>query len=168
MAIEIERRFLVDDPQAALADKGLLECRRIRQGYFGRIGKLRRRIRILIGENGERSAVCTLKGPRHGLSRIEDEYPFDLETAEAALSGLPSGGIIEKLRYRIAQPDGHIWSVDRFEGRHAGLVLAEVELAHPADPVLLPPWVGKEISGDPRYGNSRLAQWPGADLRVAA
>jgi CYTH domain-containing protein len=47
-----------------------------------------------------------------------------------------------------------------FEGENAGLVLAEVELEHSDEPVALPPWVGEEVTADPRYRNSALVAWP--------
>ncbi len=47
-----------------------------------------------------------------------------------------------------------------FEGANAGLVVAEVELDHAVQRVDLPPWVGAEVSGDPRYLNTSLALHP--------
>lgn len=45
-----------------------------------------------------------------------------------------------------------------FEGRHAWLVIAELELSHEAKRVALPPWIGEEITHDQRYGNFHLAE----------
>jgi CYTH domain-containing protein len=36
-------------------------------------------------------------------------------------------------------------------------VIAEVELPTPDHPVVLPPWVAREITGDDRYANAVLA-----------
>ncbi|MDE5919426.1 MAG: adenylate cyclase, partial [Duncaniella sp.] len=52
---------------------------------------------------------------------------------------------------------GRVWEVDEFHGRHEGLVLAEVELPDAEAEVKLPPFVGEEVTGDPRYYNSVLA-----------
>ena len=60
------------------------------------------------------------------------------------------------------------WEVDVFEGRNAGLIIAEVELAYPDQPVALPAWVGREITTDERYGNSTLAAQPAGSLELAA
>ena len=57
--------------------------------------------------------------------------------------------------------------IDVFEAENAGLVVAEVELSHPDEPVTLPPWVGEEVTFDPRYRNSALVNAPmgeGADI----
>ena len=40
----------------------------------------------------------------------------------------------------------------------AGLVLAEVELDSAEQALDLPDWVGREVTGDPRYMNNRLAR----------
>ena len=46
-------------------------------------------------------------------------------------------------------------------------MIAEVELADPEQRIELPPWVGEEITLNPRYGNSTLARLPIRDRRVA-
>jgi CYTH domain-containing protein len=56
-----------------------------------------------------------------------------------------------------------VWHVDEFAGENAGLVLAEVELSHPGQAVVLPDWVGEEVTSDERYRNSRLADVPWAN-----
>ena len=63
---------------------------------------------------------------------------------------------MEKTRYKI-EHGGKIWELDIFEGRHAGLILAEVELDSAEEKVELPEWIGAEVSDDERYYNSRLA-----------
>ena len=50
--------------------------------------------------------------------------------------------------------------IDVFEGENAGLVIAEVELAHERQLVTLPPWIGREVTHEERYYNSRLAHHP--------
>jgi len=159
MATEIERRFLVRDPRAVLT-VGMTRWQRIRQGYFGRVEGLRIRVRIVTEGAGKRSAVLTLKGPRRGLSRLEYEYPLALDRARHDLDRLPSAQIICKIRYEMRHEDGLLWLVDRFLGPNTWLVLAEVELADPNQPVALPSWVGEEVTLDRRYGNSSLARWP--------
>lgn len=160
VAIEIERRFLVRDPAAALADPGLLRRDRITQGYLGQIGGLRSRARILVDALGGAQAVLTLKGPRVGLSRVEYGYSMSLDRAELLIDRLPPGRVVHKVRYTIYRRDGLIWSVDRFTGVNLGLVLAEVELSDTGQTPELPDWVGEEVSFDRRYGNSQLARMP--------
>src|SRR6185437_6410543 len=71
MAIEIERRFLVRDSRAAFAAAEELGGQDIVQGYFGRVGGLRLRVRILSGDGRGETAVVTFKGPRRGYCRLE-------------------------------------------------------------------------------------------------
>jgi CYTH domain-containing protein len=39
-----------------------------------------------------------------------------------------------------------------------GIVLAEVELEHPDQDPQLPPWLGEEVTNDPRYEKGTLAR----------
>jgi CYTH domain-containing protein len=101
----------------------------------------------------------TVKGKSRGLSRAEFEYAIPVEDAAAMLDGLCEKPLIEKTRYRV--PFGaHTWEVDEFHGANAGLVVAEVELASADDEPALPPWVGQEVSLDPRYFNANLVKRP--------
>lgn len=157
MAKEIERKFLVQrgllpKPEASLP---------IVQGYL-HTGRLTVRIRIC----GE-SAWLTLKGPTRGIERAEFEYPVPIEDARQMLDAYALPGRIEKTRHHFHH-GGLLWEVDEFGGENAGLVIAEVELETAAQRPDLPPWIGAEVSGDPRYYNSNLAQnpyrtWPERD-----
>jgi len=53
-----------------------------------------------------------------------------------------------------------------FEGLIQGLVIAEVQGADPQQRIELPPWVGEEITFNPRYSNSNLARSPIRDRAV--
>ena len=66
---------------------------------------------------------------------------------------------IEKIRYKV-EWGGLIWEIDEFDGLNKGLILAEVELSDPNQQISLPPWVGEEVTPDPRYFNSYLVTNP--------
>ncbi|MEX0739479.1 MAG: CYTH domain-containing protein [Pseudohongiella sp.] len=168
MAIEIERKFLVDHVlwERALSERALwdnareqpgVEGVRYRQGYLCPGTGITVRVRIA----GEQAFV-TIKGPTHGYSRAEYEYPVPLQDAEEMLSSLCQQPLIEKIRYRIGYAR-HIWEVDVFQGANSGLILAEIELPSEDTRFDLPPWLGREVSGDPRYFNSALARTPQPD-----
>jgi CYTH domain-containing protein len=159
MPVEIERRFLVRDPCAAIGTPAASSFH-ITQGYFGQVDGLRVRVRVVVGENNDRTAILTFKGARRGYCRLEYEYPLDIGRAWRALHTLPPMEIIQKTRYQIPSPGDLVWSVDQFEGANQGLFVAEIELSHPNQKFALPPWAGEEITFDPRYGNSRLARSP--------
>lgn len=146
MATEIERRFLVTGD----AWRGAVRrSRHIRQGYLAREDGVAVRLRI-----SERGAVLTVKGPG-GLARAEFEYPVPAADAEG-LFALAAGRSLTKTRHEVLH-DGLVWEVDEFDGRLAGLVIAEVELDSPHHPIRPPGWAGPEITGDPRYSNAALA-----------
>jgi hypothetical protein len=64
MAIEIERRFLVRDPQAAIAGSTIAHWFQIRQSYLGWVDGWRIRVRLIGDDRSQRSAVLALKGRR--------------------------------------------------------------------------------------------------------
>lgn len=151
MAQEIERKFLVKDDFIGQAGESIL----IIQAYLSLDKERTVRIRI---QNEQ--AFLTIKGKSNvsGLSRYEWEKEIDQSEAKELLK-LAIGSSIEKIRYRI--PVGnHVFEVDVFSGENEGLVLAEVELQSEAEVFEKPEWLGKEISGDPRYYNSNLVLNP--------
>ncbi len=63
--------------------------------------------------------------------------------------------ILIKTRYYVPYA-GHIWEVDEFHGARQGLIMAEVELSTKDTEITLPPFIGKEVTGNPEYYNSNL------------
>jgi adenylate cyclase len=148
---EIERKFLVaDDGWRSAAGPGTSFA----QGYLSTDKSRTVRVRIA----GDQ-AFLTIKGAPQGLARPEFEYVIPITDARQLLDELCLRPLIEKVRYHVAY-GGLTWEVDEFGGDNRGLILAEVELDHPEQPVALPPWVGTEVSGDPRYTNARLVHRP--------
>lgn len=154
MGIEIERKFLVINDGWRSQASGVFYC----QGYVAKTEGVTVRIRV-IGNQG----FVTLKGKTKNYSRPEFEYPIPLEDAQEMMR-LWCDYVVEKNRYRI--PMGNlVWEVDEFKGLNEGLVIAEVELEHPDQPVPLPDWVGTEVSHQSQYFNSSLAQSPYREWR---
>lgn len=150
MALEIERRFLVvGDGWRALAGPP----QRIVQGYLAHgVGGNVVRVRKI----GDEMAVVTVKGPRQGPARAEFEYPIPAADADAMLDELCPGPLVEKDRYALTHA-GRAWVVDVYRGEAEGVVIAEVDLAAPDQPVRLPPWAGRDVTGDPAYSNHAIA-----------
>jgi adenylate cyclase len=90
--------------------------------------------------------------------RPEFEYEIPVEEAEEMFK-LCRRPLIEETRFEVVH-DGLLWEIDEFAGENAGLVLAEVELEHPSQPVALPDWIGDEVTADQRYRNSQLVDAP--------
>ena len=149
MGDEIERKFLVSgEPWRTHVGAYY------RQGYLTTDPERTVRVRIA-GEQG----VLTIKGKSSGAVRAEFEYPIPLADAEYLLENLCPKPQIEKLRYRIAHA-GLTWEVDVFRGENYGLVIAEVEIESADQAVELPPWVGREVTGDKRFFNAYLTEHP--------
>lgn len=151
MAREIERKFLVTGEgwRSEVAHTAALK-----QGYLFSDERVAVRVRTAGPD-----AFLTIKGEVSAMVRDEFEYPIPPADAEAMLSGLCRGGLVDKTRHTLSRPGGH-WTVDVFAGDNAGLVLAEVELADEADAPDLPDWAGEEVTEDPRYRNAALATRP--------
>jgi len=151
LGIEIERKFLVrDDSWRVAAAPGTP----IRQGYLTGAEAL---ASVRVRREGDRGWL-TVKGPG-GIARAEYDYAIPAAEAEEMLAAF-CGAVLAKRRHAVGYA-GLDWTVDVFEGALAGLVLAEVELRSPDQPVVLPPWAGQEVTDDPAYRNNTLV------LRVA-
>lgn len=151
MPLEIERKFLVTGEYKSLA----YASSRIRQGYICSGGGRTVRVRIR-GDKG----YLTIKGPsnRVGMSRYEFEMEIPVEDAQE-LMGLCEPGVVDKTRY-LVKSGRHVFEVDEFYGDNEGLVMAEVELSDENEPFEKPDFIGKEVTGDRRYYNAHLRNYP--------
>lgn len=146
MGLEIEHKYLVKNDNY----KGMATATyRIRQGYLNRDPERTVRVRTK-GEKG----YLTVKGKTRGATRLEFEYEIPVEDAEMML-GLCESPVLDKVRY-IVPYKGHTWEVDEFLGDREGLVTAEIELPSEEERYDIPDFIGKNVTGDPRYYNSNL------------
>jgi len=145
MAKEIERKFLVDKEKLP----SLPNPYEIIQGY---IPSTHATVRVRISND---KAFLTLKGKTKGISRSEFEYQIPLEDAKAILDELCIKPYIHKKRYLI-DVGQHTWELDIFEGKHQGLIVAEIELSSEDEAFEKPLWITKDVSHDKRYKNSYL------------
>src|SRR5438477_12336134 len=147
---EIERKFLIKRlPVEILRSRHF----RIAQGYLanearGRHVRLRRRGKV---------AFLTFKIGR-GSAREEREIRLSPKQF-ATLWPATAGRRLHKTRYEIPWKNLKI-EVDIYHGRNHGLVVAEVEFPnHASCRRFKPPrWFGREITGEKRYSNVRLAR----------
>jgi adenylate cyclase len=146
---EIERKFLLKR-----LPEELNRSRRyvIAQGYLatepaGRQVRLRKK---------GKTASLTFKVGR-GATREEREIKLSPKQF-AALWPATAGRRLRKLRYEIPWRNLLI-EIDIYRGRHSGLVVAEVEFPdHAMCRRFKPPsWFGREVTGEKRYSNVRLA-----------
>ena len=149
MGKEIERKFLVHkDTWFGVRKPVGVE---IIQGYF--LSSVENTIRLRIYG---KQAYLTIKGPTEGISRSEFEYGIPLKDGLEMLQ-LFITRKIEKVRYKT-EFRGKTWEIDEFFGVHERLIIAEIELNSADEKFDIPPWVGDEVTNDPRYYNSWLCE----------
>jgi len=154
VAIEIERKFLVrDNSWRKFAASNVL----IRQGYLSRDPERVVRIR-----RAGASSYLTIKSSfgkvaSNALLRTEFEYSIPVEDADFMLDRLCLLPVINKRRFKVIDDAQRVWEVDEFISPHPALMLAEIELTHSDDEIMLPPWVGREVTHDQRYSNNNIA-----------
>lgn len=148
MAIEIERRFLVD--VSKLPDLSPCIRNRIVQGYYNTAeGSGVVRVRTV---NGTVGFLTTKFRAGHGTNK-EFEYQIPVSDADEILSALPFKISKTRFEFPFVLPDQTIlkWEIDFFD---CGTVIAEVEVPDININFDLPEWLGKEITG--RSGTSNF------------
>jgi len=146
---EIERKFLLK----RLPDK-LKRSRHyiIEQGYLA-TEPAGRQVRLRKKGN---TASLTFKVGR-GAHREEREIRLSPKQFAALWPGT-AGRRLRKLRYEIPW-NNLLIEIDVYRGKHAGLVVAEVEFPDrvTCNQFKPPPWFDREVTGEKRYSNVRLA-----------
>jgi CYTH domain-containing protein len=150
MAVEIERKFLLANDAWK---REVIKSEYMRDGLIARFGEGKVRVRLTDG-----NASLTIKGVKEGICRPEFEYEIPRADAEEMLRTLCQGDpVLEKVRHTV--PFGGLdWTIDVYGGLLAGVAFAEVELQHPDQCLQLPPWVGEEVTNDPRFRKRALVR----------
>jgi adenylate cyclase len=171
MGVEIERKFLIENP-AILPPLGegveMIQCylpKNIWLNYWpGEIDELEEVLADPLSSYRFRvhgkTAITTAKNPSDGPMRLEFEAEISLESV---LKIVESGKYpsIKKTRYKIPTIDDLFWEIDIFEGKNSGLIIAEFEIPHIDYEISLPKWIGRELTGqDDIWSNQALANNP--------
>ncbi len=153
--MEIEHKYLVTSE--AFRDEATTVYH-IEQGYLS----VRPTVRVRIRDD---EGFLTIKGPSDptGLMRQEYEYAIPIEEARALMKLCGTRTVI-KDRYLVPVGD-HVWEVDIFAGRHAGRMLAEIEVDSPEETYDLPEWIGREVTGEREYYNASMALSPDPEIK---
>jgi len=159
VAIEIERKFLVDDQKIDL-NKVLPDpsaVTEIKQAFIVAQPDVNVRVRTYCQwpyRIPPRAELAVKIGT--GPIRNEYEQPMDLAEAEELLKKYPS---IHKIRYIFhIENSARYWEVDKFLDAHEGLWLAEIELGSLDEEIELPDWIGEEVTWNAEYYNCNLAK----------
>ena len=146
---EIERKFLVTWlPDNLKQSRSFV----IEQGYLA-TESAGRQVRL---RKTDRATSLTFKVGR-GSHREEREIKLTPKQFATLWPGT-AGRRLRKVRYEIPW-DNVLIEIDIYRGRHAGLVVAEVEFPNRASCRRFQPpwWFGREVTGEKRYSNVRLA-----------
>jgi adenylate cyclase len=147
--VEIERKFVLSEAPAEAAGA---PSDRIEQGYLAISDD---GVEVRVRRIGVRTVLTVKKGS--GLRRLEEELDIPAATFEA-LWPLTEDRRVEKERFRLGG-HGRGIELDVYDGALDGLVVAEIEFeSEEASEEFDPPaWLGREVTGDERYANRRLA-----------
>ena len=146
--MEIERKYLVTQENIP-TDYHSYPSRLIEQAYLCTAPVIRIR-------RDQDSYYLTYKG-KGLLAREETNLALTKESFQHLLSKI-DGTIIRKRRYEIPYHD-RIIELDIFEGRHAPLILTEVEFdtVEQANSFIPPVWFGEDVTYNEDFSNSFLA-----------
>lgn len=147
MAKEIERKFLVKDLSfIPLA----IESRFIKQGYLAINKNLE--IRVSVRDN----TVCKLCIKSNNNSLIRDEFEYDIPLQDAVELLNKCERRLFKTRY-VVHHEYKFWEIDVLHLPDKDLIIAEIELESPVETILIPDFIGEEVTGNPDYYNKNIA-----------
>jgi len=129
------------------------ESYEILQGYLSRAPERTVRVRI----KDKAGTICIMRNNQNAKNA---EFAYRIPHSDAVgLLGLCAPPIIEKTRHIVTYHNFE-WVIDEFHGDLQGLTLAELNTHIEDANYELPPFVGLDVTNDPRYINSNL----GVDL----
>ncbi len=150
MPREIERKFLILETHPGFIAALRERPSKITQGYIHSDSERTVRVRRL-----DDQGFLTIKGKKVGISADEYEYEIPLEEALSMLEDM-CRTVLHKERRFIPFGDELTIELDYFP--QTGLYLAEVELPSVEHAIVAPDWFGAEVSDDPAYSNSVIAE----------
>jgi CYTH domain-containing protein len=149
-AHEIERKFLIKQVPPDLEDH---PHKTIDQGYLAANSD---GVQVRLRRAGDQFFLTYKRGT--GLTREEREVELTRTQFDQLWPGT-EGHRLTKTRYDV--PLGkHIAEIDVYHGKNSGLMVAEVEFddEEQCKKFEPPDWFGKEVSGEARYSNVKLAR----------
>lgn len=118
MAIEIERKYLIDLDKIGILKNG----NKIKHGYVS----INKNTVVWVRVKNDKGYLI-IKGSNNEVSRLEFKYEVPLVELNERLDKLCQKIIINKIR-SIINLDKDIWEIDVFYGDNEGLVVSEIEL----------------------------------------
>ncbi len=151
MALEIERKFLIKGDFRPF----VTQSSKIIQAYLTEKESVTVSVRLC---NEKAYLKVKNQARNNGLTRNEWEFEIPKQDGLEMLS-LSIHKPIQKIRHQV--PFGKsMYEVDEFMFENEGLILAEIELVTEDQNFDMPDWLGQEVTGDERYYNSYLFEFP--------
>ena len=150
MTLEIERRFLIKNDQwkKFITHKSFIE-----QGYLSYdLEDWIIRIRF-----NDKNFKIALKKHIKNFTNYEYEYLIPNSEGEKIMETLTHKIKKERFFLEVAQK---VWIIDCFKDKNFPLEIAEIELTKEEEQVILPSFIGLEITGLKRYTNLNLTKQP--------
>jgi CYTH domain-containing protein len=150
MAIEKERKFLLEKLPENFDKMDVFVDQEIEQGYLMFDDNKQLRVRIVF-DRWINTAFLTYKTIIDDVSRNEYEYYIPMEDAYKLLE---STDIKVKKRRRWVEVNGHEIVIDLYPD---GLLIAEIEyITNDLDN--LPGWLGEDVTNNKEYSNLEIAK----------
>ena len=150
MALEIERRFLIenDNWKEFVTKKFIIE-----QGYLSKnLDDWIIRIR-----SSDKDYKIALKKHISNFTNFEFEYSIPYQDGATIMSNMSN--TIKKERF-LLEVEKKSWIIDCFKENNYPLEIAEIELSREEEDFNLPSFISKEITGLKHYSNFSLATKP--------
>jgi CYTH domain-containing protein len=161
--LEVEHRYLLNKIPDDLLDnpKGWL----ITDRYFP---NTRLRLRHMQSRSGDENIYKLTQKYRSETQNAHETTITNVYLIEAEydLFAALDGKVLKKTRYPYTLPS-YTLSIDVFEGRHQGLILAEMELEKKAgvDELALPSFVLQDVTEDPFFTGGSLVTMTDEEFR---
>lgn len=149
--LEIERKFLLAHSLEDVAN--LISYKEtIQQSYFSDTGGWNIRVRKRYSNFEAATFWMTMKRHLSGFTAREIEFPIPEDIYEECIAGHP---VMTKTRHHLVTETGKPqWVIDQFHDPVLNnLIMAEIELPSEDYPLVLPDWVGEEVTSEKQYRN---------------
>jgi CYTH domain-containing protein len=159
MALEIERKWLVKEvpskPQVFYVVDAIAQAYVIDKDHT--VLRVRSVTRFQYDSMYNSFGVITVKGPSYFEGAVE-EYEMDIPYSMAEVLISACDKVLYKSRTNIPFANDRVIELDVFDGKLAGLIVAEVEFPNieEANAFVPPDWFGQEVTGRKEYANANL------------
>jgi adenylate cyclase len=164
MAKEIERQFVVNTEHPLWNEIfPTLHGKRYSQSVLHKSDDYKLRARLIEDlETGEYSAKLTFKIDHKSDEdepNVRSEYEWDIPSREALYLMIRHKAVV-KTRYIYVDGYNQKWEVDIYENENMGVITADIEVNAVDVQIILPEWIGQEVTKEKKISNSYFSGRP--------